>query len=855
MTSTMVDSGVANRGAAVVTAAVEHLRTYSASLSKDSGCLIRTIDESSTSTLPKIKYWIGLLMEALRSETKDDEVDCDAILEVLASILRILDDTDAHNLQLQTKEINLTMRKGPTQHFQQTQHTKSRKRLPMKSSDLVREMHESQEIDHNELNDNGYNSSALYLSSNAYHRAKKQKYSADVNISVKDVLNAKAIDFGDCTDDTENFDSARGKKEITKTTLLFDAAVLRRDLYKLLVDVGSMNIRKRITHANAENAISDMVCSLLQRINTHPNSPSMRLSAIMAVDCLREIELSDTGYQILLDDLLSSTQSLSEAVRFYAEIVSECDVYALPSRLLHALMRLMNVTLHINKTKVACEQESQEKQPKPYSKSTEKNLLQAISQIMVRRKNVLRDVGISNNIFKLYSSYKLVLRRISHTYDKVSCWIHSDDPNEQEEVVNVLQAEGILSIFCWDETDDEQSETSVRSNQSIQAFDGSHPLLSLRASHDRLGPCIGFDKLLSHSSSYVVNAQSFIQDISQDNRGSCSYFSSINSDVLLNIFSLLGYRSLSRASKTCKRWNFASSDNRLWINLYFRKYRNAIYEEEHAKEIASLRKSGCFHKYISLSTSEERKDLSKMLSVDSHYNWNYIFKRKYLTEKHVSKTFLRCEVIGCVAHFGKRSVNMHKKMHVTLVTSRATAIKSLKKLELNVISLREKLRLLDADTEIQRTTQEQPDVMHSPEDALAKVFSFLDVKDLLAPVCKLWSQILTEESDVLWQSLFSSHFGLQQTPSDNIQSWNNCFRATFKAEKGRRKIASYDSFGWETKLCPVAGCCTVLYNQLAYSKHILTHEQQSLRQRMQQQKKKRKHLASRARKQKGRLVV
>ena len=77
------------------------------------------------------------------------------------------------------------------------------------------------------------------------------------------------------------------------------------------------------------------------------------------------------------------------------------------------------------------------------------SLRKAISQIVVRRKNILlglnEDVcGISS---KLYSSYKLMIRRISNVYDNVSDWVHPDLPNKTEEVVSVFQALGILSIF------------------------------------------------------------------------------------------------------------------------------------------------------------------------------------------------------------------------------------------------------------------------------------------------------------------------------------------------------------------------------------------------------------------------
>lgn len=834
-----------NQDATLVTSAVEHLRTYVASLyEEDGGLLVRNgNDNLRSSTLPKIKYWSEQLSKAMQSEktrlNEDDGFDCGTIVELLASPLRILDDTDAKHLQkIRSKVIKPLKRSS----HQQLQQARRRNRLPVRSSDLVEAMHESQKIEFS--NNNSYESSELYLSSaENYHRAKRQKNScADVKVSVKDVLNAKTTDISEYTHVTEVISNNIEKKDTSKTALLLDAAILRRDLYKLLVHVDSMNIRKCIKANASDKGVNDtvtqMVSSLLRRISTYPDSPSMRLSSIMAVDCLREIELSDTGYQMLLDDLLSSiTQSSSKAiyVKFYAEIVSECSVYASPSRLLNALVRLMRETLCRKKTEEGCEQDS----------ATEKNLLQAISQIMVRRSNVLRSLSIDagRNISKLYSSYKLVIRRISNVYDKVSCWTQSDD-YEHEHIVSVLQAEGILSLFCWDETDDEHSETSVRSQQ---AREGSHNLLSLRAAHDRLGPCRGFDKLLSHSSSYTMKAQTDLEGQIQDNSGLCSAFSGINSDVLHGVFSYLGYRSLARASSTCKNWNLASNDNRLWIALYFRKYKTAIYEEEHAKGIARIRKYGCFDKFTALRTAVQRKELATTLAIESHYDWRYIFKRKYQTEKNVSKTFLRCEVIGCVAHYGRRSANMHKKMHEKVISSRATAINTLGKLERIVISLREKVRLLDAGMEDQQATQEQNLMyMNSPEDALSKIFSFLDVKDLLTPVCKMWTKILSE-NELLWKSLYSSHFDFQQSPSNVPESWSACFRATFKAERGRCKIASHDSVGWATKLCPVVGCCTVLYNQMAYSKHVLTHEQESLRLRLQQKsKKKRKRALSRA---------
>lgn len=215
--------------------------------------------------------------------------------------------------------------------------------------------------------------------------------------------------------------------------------------------------------------------------------------------------------------------------------------------------------------------------------------------------------------------------------------------------------------------------------------------------------------------------------------------------------------------------------------------------------------------------------------------------RKYQSEKHVSKALLRCKIIGCTANYGKRSANMHKKVHEKVLSSRATAIKALEKIEVDVISLREKDRLLDAEMGARPTRQEQPDGMdvmkiNSPEDALAKVFSFLDAKDLLKlnTVCKTWTKVLGK-NDVLWKPLYCSHFGLPPSLSRIPESWSACFRSAFKAKKER---ASHDSFGRTSMICPYLGCCEVLSDKLTYSKHVLTHEEESLRLRIKRRKKK-----------------
>ena len=838
ITNSVVLLVIMTKDHAVVEAAVERLQRYTASLREDVDSLVRsskTNTESSKNTeaLRKIKYWFGLLMETVQTDqVQNVGFDCKTLSELLSSLLRILDDTDIYNLQIESKAKKPARQKH--ERFQQDR----RRRLPIRSSDLVAAMHESQEAGCNDINDD-----TLYLGNCAEHPAKKQKC-AYVNVSLKDVLNAKAADFHGKSNDVESQTSKNERGERMQTTaLLLDAAILRRDVYQLLLQVDIMNVRKVIRTTTdkqeVKDAMTQMVLSHLGRVFANPTSPSMRLSTVMGADCLRENGLSDSGYNVLLDNLLHCT-SLSNSIyiRFYGEIVSECHAYASPSRLLRALIRLMKESLHVNGMLSNCEGMSQEHFAQ--LKGVEESLLQATSQIIVRRNNILHslnaDIGhCVLSVVKLYSCYKRMVRRISGVYDKVSCWTNLDNPTySQEELVSALQGEGVLSLFCWDESDDDQSSAAVQS-------DGTHHLLTLRSAHDRLGPCLGFDNILSHPSSYTMKAKSIFEVQSQGSGGLNSAFYGINGDLLHDIFAFLGYRSLARASTTCRNWNLASNDQRLWINLYFRKYKKSIFEEEYAaKGMARLRKPASFDKFTALKSSAERKKLARILVDESNYDWRYIFKRKYQSEKHVSKTFLRCEVIGCVARFNKRSANAHKKVHEKIITSRATASLALRKLESNVISLRKKVLQLDNGADEQEATNKETDemralYMNSPVDVMTKVFSFLYVRDLLKPVCKMWKKILTD-NDTLWQSLYSSHFESLPYFSDIPENWSACFRATFNAEKRRCKIAKYDSLGWRTKICPVAGCCTVLYNQLGYSKHVLIHEQQMLIQRLPQTK-------------------
>lgn len=591
-----------------------------------------------------------------------------AVVDALALLLRTLDDVDIGNLEyLSSRRCNNNKSKSkknksngqqtkqPQPSFVMTSKKRRRRRLPrnVRSNEIVQAMHETEVID---SEDEDYNSSTLILSNSDRHqRAKRSHVESQhscsmMGISMKAVMNVRVV--SNATED-HDVDSSQG----LITTLIHDAAVLRRDLYRHLAAFDVAEIKAIVEQSkrcevksNATNNgvlsknIKDLTSALVRRITVYPASPSMRLSAIIALDSLRELKLSDWGYRCILGDLLDVNASWS--LQFYAEIISECHAYEKPMRLL-CLSKLMYHAVEAHKllSNDDCD----------VTEPTVPLLLRAISHIMVRRQNILssfhQDVVGSSVLIREIDGYKRVCDSMSVHFGSISNWIFPTMPSDVRDcVISALQAEGILSLFCCNDSDDEERSQSL---QTIEEYPYSQ-YFSLRAAHERMGPCVGFFRLLSHPAAYqhaiTLPESPALGSSSQlsTEENILSQLSSASDDILTIIFSFLSYRSLARASQCCVAWRRASNERSLWVGLYFRKFENRnrilnprpTFEEELAPDEIVVN-DDLEGRYRLLSVAARQQlALSK-----EDYDWKYIFKSKYAIEKRCkAKT---CHVIGC----------------------------------------------------------------------------------------------------------------------------------------------------------------------------------------------------------------
>ena len=543
---------------------------------------------------------------------------------------------------------------------------KRRRRLPpnIRSIDMVKAMHEEAEV---ETDEKEYNSQNFCLSNSDRHQRarrshlKSQQSCSMLGISMKAVMNASQIPKATAKHGIWG-DIKGTEEEDVITTLTHDSAVLRRDLYKQLATLDTAEINTIIKQSKCSSnkccklegkatmddtltmKIKGVTSALLRRITSNPTSPSMRLSAIIALDSLRELELSDWGYRCILDELLDANASWS--LPFYAEIVSECSAYEKPLRLLR-ISELMQQALQTQKLLVTSNDRSNDME------ITIPLLLRTISHIMVRRQSILfsfnQDAMGSPLLRREIDAYKRLCTRISVRYDSIASWVSSTMPSDvRESVISALQAEGILSFFCCGDSDDEdQISTFPQTSKTVEEY--PYPCyLSLRAAHDRMGPCDGFNRLLSHPAAYE-HCPTLPSVAGPSNQPSIKEaivcpLSSAHDDILIIVFSYLGYRSLARASQCCISWKRASNAPTLWAPLYFKKYRNICFEEELTLGVENAKKdhvdSG---KFLSLRNSAERQQLA---TSEEGYDWNYIFKSKYATEKRCrAKT---CNIVGCL---------------------------------------------------------------------------------------------------------------------------------------------------------------------------------------------------------------
>ena len=584
--------------------------------------------EGKKSLIARTRQWIESIVH---------RKDAKAVGDALASILRTLDDVDISKLQY--KSIHAHQKRGKKVRKEATETPcitpKRRRRLPHNSCSIL---HDTGEVSDDD------SLPKIYLSnSDRYQRAKRsfvqsQNSCSMMGISLK-AMNAPVSTVKD--------DAVDNISQDLITTLIHDAAVLRRDLYKYLSEFDTDDIKNLVEGSKCSSSgiaisnihqtmINDLTSALLQRISLHPESPSMRLSAIITLDSLRQLELSDLGYRCILDILLDESTNTSLSLNLYAEILSECHAYENPMRLLSSITKLMERALDMQKQ----------------IKSKEcTDILRAISHIMVRRQNILssllnQDTKRSAELRKEIDAYRRLCDSMSVSFDSISNWISPTMSRDvKEEVMSALQAEGILSMFC-ELGGDEISPQKVEEYPYLEC-------LSLRAAHDRMGPLDGVNRLLSHPVSYepsIAKPDCFAEDSSRCDLlevDDTEYpFANASDDVVVDVLSFLGYRSLARASQVCTSWRRASNSPVIWAGLYFTKFRNRSprFEGEFAVDIDIAKDSDYFGKFRKIGNAAERQTFA---TTCTQYDWKHIFMSKYAVEKkHNGKK--SCSIIGCL---------------------------------------------------------------------------------------------------------------------------------------------------------------------------------------------------------------
>lgn len=551
--------------------------------------------------------------------------------ETIASILRALDDVDIKELQSMSSRVKKKKLKTRKKLLLDSSHTPAKRRRRLSTNTTNSILHDTKD---NIDSDDDDEQPKLYLSnSDRYRRAKRsQMQHSSMSISMKDVINAPAAPKQSEEDEDDMSDDM-------VTTLILDAAMLRRDLYKHLSELDTANIKAVVEenkYTRAQNgdtlqaAIKDLTSTLFQRICANPESPSMRLSTIITLDYLRELDLSDMGYRSILDELLGAIIS-DGSLSFYAEIVCECHTFENPLRLIKAIKLLMHRAL---------DEQNLENNGKCAK------ILRAISYIAVHRQSVLssfnHDTKVSSLLTNEISAYRQLCNTMSITFDSVTHWITPGMPNDiKESIISALQAEGVLSMFC---------EDVPVSTSKIEEY--PYPVcLSLRAAHDRMGPFDGVNRLLSRPVSYEqpildglvgnTSTESLEED---DDTNICQFI--LSDDILINVLSFLNYRSLARVTRVCKSWQQVGDDTqRLWSGVYFQKYRKRRLKFESelnpGKEVYVARRADNLGNFLSRCYAAEN-----YFATTEQYDWKYIFKYKYEKERICKRK--TCNIIGCL---------------------------------------------------------------------------------------------------------------------------------------------------------------------------------------------------------------
>ena len=821
--------GIIKICAARISAEIKSSFTLDLSKSIDDKDIILVKDES----INHARCWIELLRDINEETGKLPR----AISNSMIMVVSALDNVDISNLCM-LDDLNHQNRKRRSVQSDDNTGPRKRQRLSRgtRSTDVLQAMHDT----------------SLDLGDNRHQRAKRalivRENSTNEQVSLKQILNeSKAIASGQTAGEATNersdcfqlvSDAFIRSSRISSLTV--EAATLRRDLYLYLVQLDStyIMVKEMEPRDKIESRLLCFVSDLLLRLKKNP-SPSTKLYMILTLDHWRQLSLGQKGYDYLLDRLSKliylRDDSFGDNGAFYldlmTEIISECDVYASPKRLIPPLSKMMEISLLPS-----------------FRLNDHRLILVAMGNVMLRRKNILsRLEGYNFNCNKYMGSFAQSWKthedlkaKMSLEYDDPSYWVSQCRSNDKnDELVAILQASGILGLFGNYSADFDDRYARHEPIKGVHSSNSQHS--TLRAAHARLGPCPGFNNILTHPTSYhksIVHERMIRENCSNDEQicpsQTISPFSDIDHNSVLHvIFSFLGYRSLARASQCCKKWRYASKSNQHWLRLYFRKFKSALMEEE----LGTLRDDSVKAQNIQSISSRGLEERIIFPSSYDGYDWFLIFKNNYISEKLVKSRSVEkswkpriCQFVGCNMRIrNEHHMTSHWGKH--LKNSQAIQRKRLKLQSLKMKSKQFSSNSITLDTK--RTSKFGSDMnivsrisLDTVESVLLRlIFPFLDFGDLIRPVCKLWNQL--GGSSQLWYELYCHHFGKPCTnrliTSILANDWKSHFLSMYRARKLLRNEDS-NCFGWKFRICPIVGCFDILRSSLDFELHMMKHK-------------------------------
>ncbi|KAL3789967.1 hypothetical protein ACHAWO_002021 [Cyclotella atomus] len=779
---------IANTCAARVSCGIESTFTIGPnSCNQDNGDATRLRKEQASQATSLV-----LLLKDLNQAT-EREFDCS---HAMLLMLKTLDDTDIKNLQL-LETLNRSNKRN--KHALAISSSKKRQRLPSgtRSSDIVQAMHNT----------------SLDLGDDRHQRAKRAQYEHQsgmtMQVSLKQVLTApsttkddRSQTAGEATNESNNrldgILEAYNQSRIS--TLTAEATYLRRDLYLCLVEQDRNNIEKRCGVGKdqeriVESKLTQLVSSLFSRLKQF-NSPSIRLYTIMTLDHLRELNLGDKGYLLLMDRLYLQDDDRKDKkaiyLKMFTEIVSECNAFASPRRLVAALSNLVKIALT------------------PHLIGRHKWMLRAVGHILLRRKHILSQLDGDEK-----KAYHNLTVKLSIEFDDPLYWISQDRTRrENEELVAVLKSCGILSLM------------HTYNFEDVDAHSRHSDYTSLRSTHTRLGPCQGFNKMLTSSSQYEyiceVKPPARVTVDTTERRSPLSNMD--HNGVLHVVFDFLGYRSLSRASMCCKAWRSAACSNSRWCRLYFHKFKGALLEEE-------LDVFNFFNFYPRWAHDLDQRIIYLMSR--EGYDWFIIFKHNYIAEKFARRHAVGtkwnrvCPFVGCnMCIVSEHRWNTHRNNHVKQWHARIKKKDTLQALRVKASKLKQALSPGLEYSNAVKLPGRKKSKIETPESVLNIVFVFLDIKDLnrVRSVCKLW----TERSNSLWYEVYCRYFGepnVKWISAPRYQcNWKRLFDAKYRTKQYLMQCGETTNLGCRIQICSVLGCRATLQSKLDLDLHLVGHE-------------------------------